>query len=304
MIIDMHMHIGDFTFTPGEERVPLTWENQLARLDEEGIDLAVMLPVYNASPEGAPPGVALLDDRMSVRDQVLDAARYPGRIIPFGNLDPRWGSNSPDYDFSPLLEWFLAQGCKGVGEVTAHLPFDDDRVVNMFRQLGNYGLLVTIESAGTEAGSYGLQDEPGAPRLERLLRAAPNTTIIGHGPGFWAEISREVRPADKWGYPKGKVAEGGVLPRLLREYPNLYADISADSGFNALTRDSQFGLAFLHHFQDKLLFGTDTCFADAAGKRPQLGFLKELCEAGQITSEIYSKITSANASALLGIGNA
>src|SRR5690606_9909746 len=106
----------------------------------------------------------------SVRDQVLDANRYPDRIIPFGNLDPCWGTHSPANDFGPVLEWFIAHNCKGVGEITARLPFDDPRVINMFRQLGEYRMLVTIESAGMLAGSYGLQDEPGAPRLERLLR--------------------------------------------------------------------------------------------------------------------------------------
>ncbi|MHB9032988.1 MAG: amidohydrolase family protein [Anaerolineae bacterium] len=303
MIIDMHLHIGNFSFTPQEGRVPLTWENQLARLDAEGIDLAVMLPVYNASPEGAPPGVALLEERMSVRDQVIDANRYPDRIIPFGNLDPRWGSNSSSYDFSPVLDWFIARHCKGVGEVTAHLPFDDPRVINMFRQLGAYKLLVTIESAGIDAGAYGLQDEPGAPRLERLLREAPLTTVIGHGPGFWAEIGSEVRPEDKWGYPKGKIGADGALARLLANYANLYADISAYSGYNALTRDPDYTPAFLERFQNKLLFGTDTCFADPAGKMPQLEFLKQLRARGQISAQVYDKITGLNAARLLGLRN-
>ena len=35
--------------------------------------MAAFLPVYNASPEGAPGGVCLLEERMSVRDPVLDA---------------------------------------------------------------------------------------------------------------------------------------------------------------------------------------------------------------------------------------
>lgn len=299
MIIDMHMHIGDLRLDLNEPRTPLTWENQLARLDEEGIDLAVMLPVYNSSPEGAPPGIALLDERMSVRDQVLDAGRYAGRIIPFGNLDPRWGSNSPSYDFGPILNWFVAHGCKGVGEVTANLPFDDPRVINMFRQLGERNLMVTIESAGLQAGSYGLQDEPGAPRLERLLQAAPQTVVIGHGPGFWAEVSAVVQPEDKWGYPKGKVVRGGTVPRMLQDYPNLYADISADSGFNALTRDPEFGLEFMHTFQDKLLFGSDTCFGDVAGRRPHLAFLKRLLNEKRLNASAYDKIVGQNAVELL-----
>ena len=113
--------------------------------DDEGIDLAVMLPVYNASPEGAPPWIALLDDRMSVRDQVLDANRYPGRIIPFGNLDPRWGANSAANDSGLCWSGSLPTTVKVWGSDSPS-AFDDPRVVNMFRQLGAYRLLVTIEA--------------------------------------------------------------------------------------------------------------------------------------------------------------
>ncbi|NLG27444.1 MAG: hypothetical protein GX557_06005, partial [Chloroflexi bacterium] len=143
MIIDFHAHTGDMRMSPDEPRVPITWERLIELMDAHGIDRAVHLPVYNASPESAPPAFAVTGDRHSVRDQVLDAQRYPERIIPFGNVDPRWGANSPRTDFAAVLDWFTAQGCRGVGEVTAHLPFDDPRVINLFRQCGEHGLLVT-----------------------------------------------------------------------------------------------------------------------------------------------------------------
>jgi predicted TIM-barrel fold metal-dependent hydrolase len=301
MIIDMHVHIGDFRLDADDPHEPLTWENLIARLDDEGIDKAVFLPVYNASPEGAPGGVCLLDDRMSVRDQVIDAGRYPERIIPFGNMDPRWLRNSPQSDFRPLFDWLIAHGCKGIGEVTANIPFDDPRTINLFQQAGEKGMLVTMESAGFLPGCYGLQDDPGAPRLEHLLQAAPETVIIGHGPGFWAEISAGVRPQDKNRYPDGPVTRGGAVPRLLRCYDNVYADLSARSAFNAITRDPAFGVEFLDEFQDKLFFATDTCFADLAGRMPQLGHLKTLKAEGKLSDKAYHKITAANAQRVLGL---
>lgn len=333
MIIDMHAHVGDFRISSTEQIEPMTWESLIARLDNEGIDKAVFLPVYNASPEGAPLGI-YGGDRMSVRDQVIDAERFRERIIPFANMDPRWGENGPSTDFSDILHWFQEHGCKGVGEVTANLPFDDPRVINMFKQVGARGMLVTIESTGFIPGAFGLQDDPGSPRLERLLRAAPETVIIGHGPGFWAEIGPVVSPQQKNDYPKGPISKDGSLARLLRQYSNLYADISACSGFNALTRDPDYGVRFINEFQDKLLFGTDLISTNPrarmqqrshierlieglvtegriyeevfdkitwhVGLMPQLDYLKRLGSEGRISQKVFDKITWDNAAHLLG----
>lgn len=333
MIIDMHAHMGDFRTSRNDEMEPMTWERLIARLDDEGIDKAVLLPVYNASPECAPLGI-YCGDRMSVRDQVVDAGRFRDRIIPFGNMDPRWGENGASTDFGDVLDWFEEHGCKGVGEVTANLPFDDPRVINMFKQIGARAMPVVIESAGFVPGSFGLQDDPGSPRLERLIQAAPETIIIGHGPGFWAEIGPVGSPVDKSGYPKGPISKEGSLARLFRLYPNLYADISACSGFNALARDPQYGVRFLNEFEDKLLFGTDLISTSARGRTqqgnhierlieglvtegriyqevfdkitwhiglmPQLDYLKRLCEEGRISQGIFDKITWDNAAHVLG----
>jgi uncharacterized protein len=299
MIIDFHAHIGDLLLTRDDGHIPITWENLIARMDEEGIDKAAVLPVYNSSPEGAPAGIALLDDRMSVRDQVLDAARFPDRIIPFGNMDPRWLRNDPGSDFSAILDWFIEHGCKGVGEVTANIPFDDLRTINMFKQCGARGLLVTIESAGLQAGPYGLQDDPGMPRFEHLLQAAPETTIIAHGPGFWAEVGAWITPQQRWSYPKGPIREEGAAWHLLRTYPNLYADLSANSGFNAITRDPDAGVRFLIEFQDKLLFGTDTCSDDV--RTPHQKYLADLRDSSKISQAVWDKIMSGNALRLLGL---
>jgi uncharacterized protein len=299
MIIDFHLHVGDFRMTGKEDRVPMTWANQLARLDDEGIDKAVFLPVYNTSPEGMP--FALLwDERSSVCDQVRDALKYPDRIVPFGNLDPRWGPNLPDTDFGPVLDWFQDHGCKGVGEITANVAFDDPRNVNMFQQLGERGMLATIESCVFGPGHYGYQDHPGLPCLERLLQQAPKTIVIGHGPGFWANVAAVRTVEEMDGYPKGPVQEAGAVAHLLRTYPNMYADLSAGSGWNAITRDREYGIRFLNDCQDKLLFGTDVCFADPQGRMPQLRYLQQLRDEGKLTVTAYEKIASGNGLRLLG----
>src|SRR5690606_39089224 len=102
-------------------------------------------------------------------------------------------------------------------------------------------------------------DAPGFPGLERMLATYPDTVFIGHAVRFWADVSGDATP-DQFHisvYAEGPVAPGGATDRLLREYPNLYGDLSARSGLNALTRDPAFSLDFLERHQDKLLFGTD-----------------------------------------------
>jgi len=86
-----------------------------------------------------------------------------------------------------------------------------------------------------------------------------------------------------------------MIPKLLRDFPNLYADISANSGYNALTRDPDYGIRFLNEFQDKLMFGTDVCFADEEGRMPHLNYLQERLASGDISQEVFDKITHRNA---------
>jgi predicted TIM-barrel fold metal-dependent hydrolase len=336
MIIDAHAHVGDFRWSPADRRPPMTWELLLRRLDDEGIDRAVFLPVYNGSPEQMPWGF-LAAERMLLRDQVLDARRYADRIVAFGNIDPRWGGNHAETDFGPILDWFQEQGCRGMGELCANLPYDDPRNVNLFRQLGSRGLPVTVESCHAGWG-LGYQDEPGSPRLERLLRLAPDTAVIGHGPAFWAEIAPVVDGQAKAGYPRGPVIAEGSLARLFRTCPNLAADLSAASAFNALSRDLDHAVRFLNEFQDRLLFGTDIISRDLSrrdgeqlavdalldelfaegrtsearwrtiawhdGLMPQLDLLRRLRESGRLSPAAWSRITGGNAARLLGLAPA
>jgi len=106
MVIDMHAHVGDYRWSPAEERGPMSLEALVARMDDEGIDRAAVLPVYNASPEQLP-WAYLAHDGMSVREQVPAAARHPGRLIPFGTMDPRWAA-TPIAPTSPIISRDLA----------------------------------------------------------------------------------------------------------------------------------------------------------------------------------------------------
>ncbi len=89
-----------------------------------------------------------------------------------------------------------------------------------------------------------------------ICAQCPKTTFIGHGPGFWREISGGAeRKAEV--YPSGPVRPGGQVTALMRKYRNLHADLSANSGANALRRDKAHARRFLAEFQDRVLFGRD-----------------------------------------------
>jgi len=83
----------------------------------------------------------------------------------------------------------------------------------------------------------------------------------------------------------------------MREYPNLYGDLSAGSGFNAISRDPDFGYKFLEEFSDRLMFATDICNPANVIK---LGpWLDESVDNGCITFENYKKICRDNAISIL-----
>jgi hypothetical protein len=121
---------------------------------------------------------------------------------------------------------------------------------------------------------YGLYDDSGLPQLEKCLQRFPGLTILGHGAAFWSEIGQLEAINDRGGYPNYPIKNEGRVPELLRKYENLWGDISAGSGYNALACDREYAIKFLTEFQDKLCFGTDICYAIQAIRLPK--FLKQL----------------------------
>ena len=81
------------------------------------------------------------------------------------------------------------------------------------------------------------------------------------------------------------------LPTMLREYANLYCDLSAGSGRNALTRDPEYGKDFVLEFQDRLLYGRD--YFDNAHQETLNGM--------GLPNDVLAKIYSGNALRLVPI---
>jgi len=105
----------------------------------------------------------------------------------------------------------------------------------------------------------------GYERLGTMLEKFPQTIFIGHAQTVWANIDKN-HTDQKVLYPTGKVTAGGLTDKYLADYPNMFADMSAGSGLNALTRDEDHTRGFLDRHQDKILYGSDC--ADPTGSGP------------------------------------
>ena len=103
------------------------------------------------------------------------------------------------------------------------------------------------------------------------------------------------------GYPEGKIQEEGRVPELMRKYENLYGDLSAGSGCNALKRDREYAVKFLNEFQDRLFFGTDICQPTMPTLRPLATFLRDLLARGEISQTVFDKVARGNAVRVLGL---
>jgi uncharacterized protein len=289
--IDIHVH----TCKPRHPKVTRAAGSRypspqelIEMMDAAGIDKAALMG--RANPEWCYTVV-------STEEMVEIVAMYPDRLIPFCSMDPRWLTNSAKADFRPLLTAYKEMGCKGIGEYVPNLWFDDPLNMNFFAQVEEVALPLTFHIAPKFGDCYGVVDEPGLPRLERVLKAFPRLIFLAHSQPFWAEIGKD--PETRSGYPKGKVTPGRVV-ELMREYPNLYGDLSAGSGFNAISRDPEFGCKFMEEFQDRLCWGTD--IANVPQKLPIVDYFRKLQAEKLISSAAYDKITWQNTNQLLKLG--
>lgn len=288
MIIDSHQHV----FWHGRDDAGL-----VADMDEQAIDMAWLLswevlphedePVYHnvlnpihRRPDGTHPGIPL-------SDLLLTRARYSERFIVGYCPHPLMG-NAPAL-FEAAYHIHEVRVC---GEWKFRIPFDDPRCLELFHKAGALSCPVVLHLDVP----YLPHPQTGQPvyqkswyggtvaNLERALIACPETTFIGHAPGFWREISGDA-DTDPSPYPKGPITPAGRLYDLLDHYPNLSADLSAGSARGALTRDPDHARQFLIRFADRLLFGRDFYNGDLMATLQSL----------DLPADVQAKLISANA---------
>jgi predicted TIM-barrel fold metal-dependent hydrolase len=266
-IIDIHQHT-----------------NYAGRSDEElvrhqrdmGVTRTVLLPA------GSKYGLAV---GAGGNDTVLAFARkLPGEYVFFAN-------ELPDINETrSVLEKYLKLGAIGIGE--QKFPVEaDSKAIDLVAGIAQHFNVPVLLHFQHETYNLGYE------RFHRILERHSTVNFIGHAQTFWGNIAQNLDPSDL--YPKGKVAAGGLTDRWLSDYPNLFADMSAGSGLNALLRDEDHAREFLARHQDKLMYGSD-CDDRKAGTARCSG-VKQIAAIRRLSPnrEIERKILYGNAARVL-----
>lgn len=289
--LDIHAHVlleHEYACMGHGLESGLTCDELRSMYDKIGVEKGVALPI--ASPEH-------MSNQYTVRDARLCCEQFPETIgWWFMNVDPRWLTNNDEADLSIVMEYYKSRGAKGIGELTANIPVDDPMMQNLFAHAEKCNLPILFHT-GKQGDDYGIVDELGLPKIEATLKRFPKLRLIGHSHKWWSEISGDCTWENRAGNPKGPVTPGGRVVELMRNYPNMYADLSAGSGENAIMRDPEFGYKFLEEFQDKIYFGVDYC--NIKNFRVLSAFLDDAVESGKISQKAYNKICRENLLALV-----
>lgn len=273
--VDIHTHL-----TQGwSSKAALSADGLLQWMDTHNIEQAVVLPLVN--PES-------WFYAITTADVLRETRPHRDRLIPFGSIDPRTPNLADSAARRDVLRRYKDGGARGLGESKPGVAMDDPRNLDLFADAAEEGLPVLFH-----VDNLRNFDVPGLPGLAKVLAQIPSGTFIGHAQGFWASISGDLKKDEMQGYPKGPVAPGGALDALFDRFPNLYGDLSAGSGLNAITRDPEFGRAFLERRQDRLLFGTD--YLEPGQVVGQLDVYRDI----QISEAAKAKICRGNARRLL-----
>ena len=174
-----------------------------------------------------------------------------------------YGANEvPDVDGATReIERYLKLGGVVIGEQKFGVECDSPEMQKIYELAQAYRVPVLMHWQ-FKMYNYGFE------RFHRMLEKYPKVNFIGHAQTWWGNIDKNHLDQSVM-YPKGPVTPGGLTDRYLRDYPNMYGDLSAGSGLNALTRDEDFARDFLKRHQDKLVYGSDCSDHEGSGPKCQ-----------------------------------
>ncbi len=248
-IIDIHQHLG-YSGRPDDVL--------LAHQQAMGVTTTLLLPAGRAV------------TRASTHDGVANGLQAEAlgndachRFVQAHRAQYLFGANEvPDLDDATReIERHLKRGAVIIGEQKFGVECDSPEMQRIYQLAQAHGVPVLLHFQ-FEMYNYGFE------RFHRMLEKYPRRAL--HRPR--ADVVGQYRQEPHRSavlYPKGPVTPGGLTDRYLRDYENMYGDLSAGSGLNALTRDEAFTREFLTRHQDKLLFGSDCNDREGGGPKCQ-----------------------------------
>jgi uncharacterized protein len=157
----------------------------------------------------------------------------------------------------------VKHGAIGFGEMKFHLAADAPEFQRAYALAADLDVPILVHFQEVPHFDGEGVFATGFKNFEATLKKFPRTRFVGHADAFWANV--DAKYANDAAYPTGPITRGGVTDLLLGRYANLYGDLSANSGNNAMSRDAAFTRDFLARHQDKLIFGSDCSCADGRG---------------------------------------
>ena len=227
-VLDIHLHPR------------ATVEGNLAHLDGAGVTRAVLLTGAAAEARA--------------KESV---AAHPDRFARFASID----MTQPDA--IDRLRAAAKGGAIGFGEIKSQVAAAGPEMQRLYALAAELNLPITMHFQEVNQPNSPGTFNTGLKQFDAMLKKYPKTTFIGHADAFWANVSADY--AEDTSYPTGPIKPGGVSDKFLGDYPNLYADMSANSCNNFLNRDPEFAAAFLVRHQSKLMFGSDCSCVDGRG---------------------------------------
>lgn len=283
--IDIHMHLSlnNVDAVINGERLASV-DEMLPIMDKFNIEKSILMSSGEQN---------VLMDNKEVRSI---CRKYPDRFYYMATFDL---SKKEDLEQRVLNE--IKLGAKGIGELTYNIAFDDEDMILFLGILEKHNIPLLFHISPKIGSYYGVYDDVGLPKLENVLRKFPNLKFIAHSQPFWfeMELHENYNIEDRNGYPNGIIKSEGRVQELLRKYPNLYCDLSANSGGNAIMRDKEYGYEFIEEFKDRLLYGTDLFSINQYF--PLGDYLDEAVEKRKISEDAYKMIVRDNAIKLFGL---
>ena len=234
-VIDIHQHT-DYSGRTDEQLI--------AHQRKMGVTHTILLPAGRFFG---------LEAGCSGNDRVQEIAkRLPREYFFFANEVPYLS------DAREVIRGALKAGGIGIGE-QKFMVDADSRAVSIVAEIAEeFSVPVLLHF---QFGRYNTSFE----RFPRILEKFPRVNFIGHAQTWWANIDAKADQATL--YPKGPITPGGLTDKYLTDYPNMFADMSAGSGLNAMLRDEDHARAFIARHADKLMFGSDCNDAIGEGEK-------------------------------------